>query len=305
MIIKMSIVNEEIQINFSDQNEAITNLHMFESRYKCQYGVLIEDLLHRIDRNGSNQGLIAKIIKLSNLFIKENFFGTMKKNPENWMNFFTIFNIPIRMNNLVITNMTYLKKGIFQVEAWFQYYFLQEDISHTGNKLYNYLLNLGYQDFGLSAVPRYGNEESLRTGKMIGYKSKIQYYFTTEEQLFFPFKYLAFYSMFLLWNKICEYYLTQKDKEYENIWYLRDRKLATLMEPLVKNIFDIPSESVPENFLFKYKIDKLNKDLINILFNEFIFSKFLSIEKKASTYIFSRYTTMNQNTNNVSESKLV
>lgn len=294
MRIKMSLIKEDLPINFSEQTEAITNLHMFESKYKCQYGVLIERLLYKIERNGIKPEYLTNIVKLSNLFIKETFFSPIKKNPENWMNFFALFNIPLKMSNLTISNMKYVKRGIFQVDAWFQYYFLQEDMSQVGNALCNYLFQQGYQDFGRSAIPRQGNEESLKTGKMIGLKSDISYYFTTEEQLFFPFKYLAYYSMFLLWNKICDFYLTQKEKDYENIWYLRDRKLFSLFEPMVKNVFDISSESIPNKFIFKYKIDTLNRDVLNLLFNEYIFSKFLTIEKKASTYIFSRYSTINQ-----------
>ncbi|MCP4760494.1 MAG: hypothetical protein GY870_01855 [archaeon] len=274
-----------LDFEFYDQMNVIDFLKLFKKKSSNQYAILMETLIFRYFNWGNKKEIIKSIEKTANDFIKNTYLEIKEPDPKSWDDFFKVLNIPLNIDNLQVYSLQE-KSGYFIVKLKMQYSYKIDDSNEEKMKLYDHLIKLGYSDYGRTIFENEKGEK--KTGIRVGYEIEVSIPFTFEEQFFYLGKYFIFFNLFIMWRNICDYYRTVYQFGENKVWLLRDRKIPEIFNEVITDFFLFESNNFLKKSIWKYNLDSLNRDTINILYNKYLFSEIGKIEKKLSLYIINR-----------------
>lgn len=293
------------EVDIVDQEDAVKVIQLFQRKSKCGYGIQIQYLMRHISSASSEserQGLLKQLRILIHDFIASNFLNMKRAQPHRWDTFFSLFDIPLDLKNFKLHKLESVRDFFTVVFSFDITYWLDDRDSHAVD-LSSVLEKAGYRYKGrslrrLNATPRGktarsdDHKKETATGKLFDKHVIFQFPFTTEEQMFFLFKFAIFYEMFSFWRDICTFKMTRsagKD-DLPHLWFLRDRKLMEVLRPIIDSLLVPKSKQLPNiSRIFRYCEDDLDHITLDILYNQFLFSKLKKIEKKMMIYVLNRY----------------
>lgn len=279
------IEKQLMDFDYNEQMGIIDLLKLFRKKAMCQYAILMETLIFRYFNWGNKEIIIQELEKTANNFINNTYLAKKKTNPESWDDFFKVLGIPLSIDAIKAYNLREYN-GFFIMDINIKYSYQVDDRISVQSELVHYLLKLGYNKLGISDTENPNSKKN--SGIRVGYETRISFPFTFEEQFFFLGKYFMFYNLFTMWRHICDFYRTIYHDIDDMIWLLRDRKIADTFYDVIDDFFNVESVNFPRDFFWKYDFSTLDRDLVNVLFNKFLFSRMKKIEKKLSLYTFNR-----------------
>ncbi len=277
------------------QKNTIDLLNSFRREYMCQYGVIFENLKYEHDkiinknpkinpnRNKKSVSILLKMKSIIEKFSSEKFVHISYKDREKWESFFNLFEIPIWIDDIKIKSIQY-NNGFYIADTCVQYsyhFIKNSEQSQESHDLINYLLNIGYKV-----------QNDISDSYAIGYEFSYNFPYTIEEQLYFQAKFLYNYNLFALWDNIAIFYMQKSEDNNRNKLLTNDLKFHLYIKHVVEELFQIhfkEFDKVPFHFCFKHSYDCLNKDIVDILYNRFLFSKIQKIEIDMRQFINKRH----------------
>jgi hypothetical protein len=278
----------KIDITEEEQKKALDFMELFKTKGKCKRGFDVDKIIEQIHQSKKDPSEIVKgLMKNCDEFIVETFKTPKKPKIQDYTTFFEILKFPLRFEELKITNMQF-NDHIFDFKVYGELYCVIDDTAEFGKKLVKQLVNKGFQNCGSKTIYLLDANQTPLSGTKIEMKIEMSHPFCVIEQMFFPFKYLYHYLEYLLWNEICDFFLSNgEDKDKD--WHIRDKKMVNLFKRPVEELFSIESDPLPHKFTFKYQDYLLNPELLDKIYNKFLFSGMHEVEKKAGIYNHTRF----------------
>ena len=270
-----------IEIPLEQQELDLTIIKSYRSNYMCFYITLIESIQKAIldmqqkgikskEEKQQLKDLITKFTYYCEMYVNSDWVDIQDVSPYKWEAFFKYFKIPIKILNLRYKSIKFHGSTF---ETWsnlkFCIYVDCEEI-----ELINKLKNLGYQEF---------QEENIKNKIAIGLDIDSYVPCPAIEYLYFIFKYICYYNLFLLFSNSFSY--IKKTITNAN-FSKKDKHLYKIIEPIIFSLFKINPERLTNKIVFKYYT--LNSEELEILYNSFMVNKIRKLEKSLYSYFMLR-----------------
>jgi len=270
-----------IEIPLNQQELDLTIIRSYRSNYMCFYITLIESLQKAIlnlqeggikskEEEKTLEDLITKFTYYCEMYVNSDWVDIQDANPYRWETFFKFFKIPIKILKLEYKSIKFHGRTF---ETWSNLKFCIF-IDSEEDELITNLKKLGYQEFRVENI----------TGKVaIGLDIDNYVPCPAIEYLYFVFKYICYYHLFLLFSHSFSYIKrTVREVKFSE----KDKYLYKIIEPIIKSLFNVNTERLTNKVVLKYYT--LNADELEVIYNSFMVNKIRKLEKSLYSYFMLR-----------------
>lgn len=280
----------DFEITEEEKKKANDFVALFQAKGKCKRGFEVDHAVEQIFQSkGDPIMLLNDFRKICEESISEIFNTPKKPKIQDYTTFFEILRFPIRFKELKITNIRYCE-GFFFFVAHGDLFCIIDDSNDFGKGLIQHLLAKGYKIGGNNSIQLMDENQTIIAGTEISINLEVNYPMYKIEQLFFAFKHVYHYVEYLLWSEISNYSLKHpQTDDKQKKWLEQDKKLVNLFKTSVDNLYNSEVKESSYKFTFKFDEHDLNPDIINKIYDKYLFSRAYDVEKKAGLYNYTRF----------------